>query len=135
LEELTVKSRSLTAEEAVEKMREKGAVVIAPHPYGREGLGSLVEKLKFDALEGFNARILPRYNRRAKELAARLRLPMVASSDAHIAEEIANGITALDLDELSIEAVKDAIVRGKTRIHQERRTRSMTRVYCPRCEE
>ena len=147
LEELTVKSRSLTAEEAVEKMREKGAVVITPHPYGREGLGSLVEKLKFDALEGFNARILPRYNRRAKELAARLRLPMVASSDAHIADEIANGITALDLDELSIEAVKDAIVRGKTRIHQERRTRSMTRVYSkkigllfhvskrPRCEE
>ncbi len=129
LEELTIKSRSLTAAEAVEQMREKGAVIIAPHPYGREGLGSLVEKLKFDALEGFNARILSRYNRKAKELAERLGLPMVASSDAHIADEIANGITALDINELSIDAVKKAIIKGKTKIYQEKRTKSMGQVY------
>nr|MDO8083094.1 PHP domain-containing protein [Candidatus Freyarchaeota archaeon] len=129
VEELTIKSRFLTAEEAVNQMREKGAVIIAPHPYGREGLGSLVGKLGFDALEGFNARILPRFNRKAKELAAKLGLPMVASSDAHIADEIANGITALNINELSIEAVKDAIIKGKTKIYQERRTKSMGRVY------
>ena len=123
-------------------------MIIAPHPYSKEGVGGqLVEKLKFDAIEAFNSRMLSRHNRKAKELAARLGLPMVASSDAHIADEIANGVTALDLDELSIEAVKDAIIRGKMRIHQERRTRSMTRVYSkkigllfhvskrPRCEE
>ncbi|MGQ9721984.1 MAG: PHP domain-containing protein [Candidatus Jordarchaeum sp.] len=129
LEELTIKSRSLTAAEAVEQMREKGAVIIAPHPYGREGLGSLVEKLRFDALEGFNAHILSRYNRKAKELAKRLKLPMVASSDAHIAEEVANGITGLDINELSIDAVKDAIRREKTKIIQEKHTKSMGRIY------
>jgi predicted metal-dependent phosphoesterase TrpH len=128
-EELTIKSRFLTAEEAVEQMRNKGAVIIAPHPYGREGLGSLVGKLGFDALEGFNARILPSFNRKAKELAAKLGLPMVASSDAHIADEIANGITALNINELSIDTVKYAILKGKTKIYQESRTKSMGRVY------
>lgn len=54
---------------------------------------------------------------------------MVASSDAHIADEIANGITALNINELSIEAVKDAIIKGKTKIYQEKRTKSMGRVY------
>lgn len=128
-EELTIRSRSLTAEEVVEWMREKGAVIIAPHPYGREGLGLLVEKLRFDALEGFNARILPRFNKKAKELAAKLGLPMVASSDAHIADEIANGITSLNINELSIDAVKDALRKGKTEIYQEKYTKSMGLVY------
>lgn len=128
-EELTIKSRSLTAEEAVEQMREKGAVIIAPHPYGREGLGSLVEKLEFDALEGFNARILPRFNKKAKELAAKIGLPMVASSDAHIADEIANGITVLKINELSIDTVKDAIKAGKIEIYQEKYTKSMAHLY------
>ncbi|MEM2958351.1 MAG: PHP domain-containing protein [Candidatus Jordarchaeaceae archaeon] len=129
LEELTIRSRALTAAEAVEQMRDRDAVIVAPHPYGREGLGSLVEKLRFDAIEGFNSHIFPRYNVKAKELAQQLKLPMVASSDAHIAEEIANGITGLDIDEISIDGVREAIRKGKTKIIQEKHTKSMGRIY------
>ena len=129
MEEINIKSRSLTAEEAIEKMREKGAVIIAPHPYSKEGVGGqLVEKLKFDAIEAFNSRMLSRHNRKAKELAARLGLPMVASSDAHIADEVGNGITGIEINELTVDEVKRAILQGKTRILREKRSEHLATV-------
>lgn len=125
LEEVNIKSRTITADEAVEKMREIGAVLIAPHPYSREGIGeALVEKLAFDAIEVFNSRMLSRHNKKAKELALKLGLPMIACSDAHIADDVGNAITAINTNELSIESVKNALREGETQIVKEERSRN-----------
>jgi len=125
LEEVEIKSRSITADEAVERMREIGAVLIAPHPYSREGVGeALVKKLAFDAIEVFNSRMLSRHNKKAKELAFKLGLPMVACSDAHIVDDVGNGITVIDTNELSVDSVKTALRKGKTQIVKEERSRN-----------
>ncbi|MGQ9722715.1 MAG: PHP-associated domain-containing protein [Candidatus Jordarchaeum sp.] len=148
LEEVNIIGKAMTAGEAVEKMRERCAVLIAPHPYSREGVGeALVEKLKFDALEVFNSRMLSRHNKKAKELAFKLGLPMIACSDAHIVDDVGNGITGININELSINCVKKALLEGDIQIFKEERSRNraqeqylklcllLGKIRSPPCEE
>ncbi len=85
----------LSPGEAIQRLREQGAVISVSHPFdpmrkGHWALPDLLEILPLvDALEGFNARCLKAsYNTQAQALAKEYGLPITAGSDAHAAIEI-----------------------------------------------
>ncbi|MBI4362756.1 MAG: PHP domain-containing protein [Euryarchaeota archaeon] len=109
--------RRLSPEETIERAHRAGALVIVPHPFHplRHPIGAF-EHLGADAIEVFNSRYLTGVgNRRARRRAGAAGLPMVAGSDAHIAGMVGRGVTEVEAGERSVEAVLEAIRRGRTR--------------------
>ncbi|MDH3734533.1 MAG: PHP domain-containing protein [Gemmatimonadota bacterium] len=82
----------LSLTETVERIRDQGGVVYAPHPYAyaRRALWRANRALRVaDVVEGINARaFLPIWNHAAIKASERRGLPVVAGSDAHFAFEI-----------------------------------------------
>jgi len=85
----------LSLKETVDRIKEQGGLVYAPHPLardvplsiGKEALLSIIEKV--DIIEGFNARIRHESdNEKAKEVARRHGIAVAAGSDAHFPWEI-----------------------------------------------
>lgn len=107
--------RSLSAPETVERIHKAGGVAIACHPYVyfkgclREKVGST-----FDAIETINARAFPfrRSVKKAEEAARRLGLSCVAGTDAHYGRQIGCAYTVIEAEELSVDAISRAIVKG-----------------------
>jgi NADP-dependent 3-hydroxy acid dehydrogenase YdfG len=60
----------------------------------------------------------------ARELAQKWKKPVTAGSDAHVPEEVGGGVTVLEADELSLSAVKAALLRGAKQV-EGRRGRAM----------
>lgn len=103
-------------EETIEWAEARGATVIAPHPFHplRHPLGR-VEGLRVHAVEAFNSRTISGWaNRKAQREIERLRLPGVGSSDAHRARFVGWGVTEVEVDGRSMEAVLEAIRKGRT---------------------
>jgi predicted metal-dependent phosphoesterase TrpH len=90
---------TLTFPEVAEEIREKGGIVIIPHPYDkfrRKAFRLANSNLKFiDAIEVYNSRcIMPKGNKKALKFAKENLLLKTAGSDAHFAVEIGHaGIT------------------------------------------
>ena len=107
--------RGLSAPETVERIHKVGGVAIACHPYVYFK-GCLREKVSstFDAIETINARAFPfkRSVKKAEEAAKRLGLSRVAGTDAHYGRQIGCAYTVIEADELSVEAISRAIVKG-----------------------
>ncbi|MGQ9721983.1 MAG: PHP-associated domain-containing protein [Candidatus Jordarchaeum sp.] len=120
---------NFTAIETVEILRDMGALVVAPHPFGWGGVGKHLDNADFDAVEGFNASQLKCVNTRAKMAAHRLGLPMVAGSDAHYHRNVGNGVTAVDCNQNNVDSILAAISKGKVKIYQEKRTKNRVIVY------
>ncbi len=99
--------KGLTAEETVDKIKEQGALALAPHPtFYFNSLGAeKVKELKLDAVEAFNARCKDT-NKSAQDLAIELNLPITGGSDAHAVSEIGNGVS---ITENEIEGVDDVL--------------------------
>nr|MDO8083095.1 PHP domain-containing protein [Candidatus Freyarchaeota archaeon] len=119
----------LSAIEAVEMLRDMGALVVAPHPFGWGGVGKHLETAGFDAIEGFNANQLKCVNTRAKIAAYELELPMVAGSDAHYQVNVGNGVVTIDCDEDTVDSALTAIRAGRVSIYREKRTRNGLLVF------
>lgn len=103
-------------EETIEWAEARGATIIAPHPFHplRHPLGR-VEGLKVHAVEAFNSRFITGWaNRKAEREAERLGLPRVGSSDAHRARFVGRGVTEVEADDPTVEAVLDAVRKGRT---------------------
>ncbi|MEM3526083.1 MAG: PHP domain-containing protein, partial [Candidatus Jordarchaeaceae archaeon] len=112
----------LSAIEAVEVLRDMGALVVAPHPFGWGGVGKYLKTAGFDAVEGFNSNHLKCVNTRAKIAAYELKLPMVAGSDAHYQVNVGNGIVVIDYNEDTVDSALNAIRAGKVYICREKYT-------------
>ncbi len=97
-----------------DRMHEENCLVVPAHPFDkrRKGIGELVYKGGWDAIEVFNAYSDPWSNRRAEEAARELGLPGLANSDAHIPEAIGSAYNIVNADVLSAEAILEAIRRG-----------------------
>ncbi len=107
-----------TLPELIDRAHEEGCLVVPAHPFDvlRLGIGDLVYELKgWDAIEVWNASASRGANRKAIEAAKLLGLPGLASSDAHIPEYIGVAYTIIEADGYSVEAVLDAIRKGRTR--------------------
>jgi len=102
----------LPLSETIMIARQKGAVVIAPHPFKKNSIGYAAKDA--DAIETFNSRCLFGENEMAKELALSLGKPEVGGSDSHLLAAIGLGFTELDAHR-SESSVLESIRMGKTR--------------------
>lgn len=97
-------------------------LIIAPHPYfpGQVSLGPDLEQwLKlFDAIElaHFHHPYFDR-NRTARSLAERHSLPLIATGDLHMIEQLDTSYCYLQVQEKSVAAVIDAIKSNRIRNH------------------
>jgi len=116
----------LSFQETIDEIHAQGGIAVVPHPFQKSRSGVLAkiseeELTAADAIEVFNSRLLTgRANRRAERFALRHNLPVTAGSDAHIFEMIGRGITHVDTDERSVEAILDAIREGHTSVEGRR---------------
>jgi len=109
----------------VDWVRDRGGVVIAPHPFRKSshGVGRdlLSETPELDAVETFNAcTVLGYCNRQARTFASRHGRSGIGSSDAHRAARVGDGVTRVHVDPhldpvIDCEPVLEAIRAGRTR--------------------
>ena len=81
--------------DVVTATKRQGGLVLLVHPFHHHKL----DEINFEAvdlIEGFNAREFASNNKKAVELAIAKKKPMVAGSDAHLYNEIANARTYYD---------------------------------------
>ncbi|MCW4044195.1 MAG: CehA/McbA family metallohydrolase [Candidatus Bathyarchaeota archaeon] len=107
--------RGLSAEETVEQIHAASGIAVACHPFAlfKGSLGKHANG-KFDAVETINASASPfkRSVKKAEAIAANLKLPRVAGTDAHYAPAIGYAYTAVDAAP-DAEAIVKAIVAGR----------------------
>ena len=107
-----------SADEAVMEIHRCGGLAILAHPFAEEEANPALFPIKPDAVETFCARAaLHRSdaNERAAAWAAEHRRPCVASSNAHSAQELGNGYTAIACHRLSRAQLKEAVDLGHCR--------------------
>lgn len=99
----------LTPTELCDIAHDRGCAAILVHPF--RGGTTRESGADFDAVEinGKN----PEHIEMTRELASRLDLPLVGGSDAHYPFEVGRAYTRVDADELTPEAVVDAIRDGR----------------------
>ncbi|SEV88853.1 PHP domain-containing protein [Halobacterium jilantaiense] len=101
--------RAMTPAQVVSMAHDRGCAAIIPHPYRR---GTVLDaEADFDAVE-INGKH-PSSADRVRRLADDLDLPIVAGSDAHFPFEAGRAYTRIDADELTPEAVVEAIRDGR----------------------
>jgi predicted metal-dependent phosphoesterase TrpH len=95
---------SIPAGEVVDRIHELGGIAIAAHPYDRlrSGVGDLVYKLDFDAMEVVNGRTLLTVGDMI-EIAKKVKLSKVGGSDAHCLDEL--GCVSIVVDDDPIESI------------------------------
>lgn len=111
----------LSVQETIDAIQDQGGIAIAAHPYKYNSrLGEQIKishiPIKFAAIEVFNSKVRRGANNKATKLAESLNLPGVAGSDAHYVSDIGNAITCLDIENLSIDEVLQAIMTKKIKL-------------------
>lgn len=78
-----------SAKDTIERIHELGGLAVAVHPYDglRSGVGDLIYKLDFDAIEIFNGHTIFS-SKNMKKIVGDINLPLVGGSDAHRLDEI-----------------------------------------------
>ena len=91
--------------EVVDEAKKQGALIVIPHPFRTTFIKNHkfripIGKVKnfIDAVEGFNARTLPRDNKKASSVADNLKIAKTAGSDSHFFFEIGTARTIFDGD-------------------------------------
>lgn len=110
-----VPPRSWNVEKVTDFARERGGLIVVPHPYRAYGLGDSAKNYDIDAIEVLNGTTSYVSNRTAEKLAKTTNLPGVAGSDAHTHDQLWTAYTevqthAQDMDEI-LKAIKKGLVR------------------------
>jgi predicted metal-dependent phosphoesterase TrpH len=110
-----IKSRSPL--DVIDEIKAQGGIVIIPHPFDNMRSSTFHPTYKcvgsIDAVEGFNARCInQKYNMFAVDYGEIYSVTLIGSSDAHCANEIANGWTEIE----DSDNIRDAILNGNTTI-------------------
>jgi len=108
-----IKSREFFS--VVDEVRAQNGLIVIPHPFRKSLYKSHkfkhpIEKIKnkVDAIECFNARMLPGNNKKAQVLSKKLDLAGTAGSDAHFKFEIGRAYTIFEGN------FRDALKKKKT---------------------
>jgi len=119
--------------EAIDRIRERGALAIAAHPYRFwSGIGEKnVLKNEWDGIDGQNGRGWGFRNRQARALAERLGLPVIGGSDSHRLKTIGKAFTIIGEADTWEDVIQN-IEKGKTKIGGEDRTFRQTFFYIRR---
>lgn len=103
------------AADVCSEVHRRGGLTIPAHPYDSFRAGIRPEAmngLQIDAVEVFNAASTRKlYNRQAEAYAAQRGLPGIAASDSHHHDSLGCASTELDLPELSLPALLNALPR------------------------
>ena len=102
---------------AAEAIHGQGGLTVLAHPFERSRDGSRLETAVplLDGAEVWNARAerkIPDANARAAEFVRAHGLRPFAGSDAHLPREIGNGVTVVEAEEKTLEAVRAALLAG-----------------------
>lgn len=107
--------------QAAEAIHAQGGLAVLAHPFEHirdpERLTPLVPLL--DGVEVWNSRAErknPRANQQALTFAAQHGLPYFAGSDAHVPQEIGNAVLSVQVEEVTLPAVKAALLAGNVHI-------------------
>lgn len=106
---------------AAEQIHVQGGLAVLAHPFEHsrdtERLNALIPHL--DGVEVWNSRAerkILRANAMAEDFARKNGLRTFAGSDAHMPQEIGNGVMAVEAEALTLEAVRAALLRGTIRV-------------------
>ncbi len=123
----------LSIESTTERIRERGGLSIAVHPYRfRSGLGEKnVRDNDWDGIEGLNGRCLSQKNKKAQKMAHDLRLPTTGGSDAHRLKSIGEAFTILKKVDDWEEVIQE-VQKGNTEVGGRSRTLSQNLFYFKR---
>jgi predicted metal-dependent phosphoesterase TrpH len=108
--------RGRTADETISTIQDVGGVAIVPHPF--DPVSPCVNPVKLrsrpEAIEVINADALffGLNTKRARQMANRLGLPMVAGSDSHIPETVGDAYTLIEADSKNLSDILNAIRAG-----------------------
>lgn len=98
--------------EVRDAIKAQGGLIVLPHPFKNEAINLELLKTDVDLVESLNGRIEPELNHKACIFAKKNELPMIAGSDAHTPFEIGAVQNKLQIDELSLEEVRKALLKG-----------------------
>ncbi len=106
--------------EAAELIHAQGGLAVLAHPFQRSRDGARLAPAVplLDGVETWNSRAdrnIHDANRLARSFAQACRLPAFGGSDAHCPEEVGNGFTVVEAEELTLEAAKAALLSGAAR--------------------
>ncbi len=105
-------------QEVLDQIRSRGGRSIIPHP-GDSPKITREDVTKADGLEMFNSTCLRRSNEFSARLAADLKMPAFASSDAHMVVEVGNGRTRVP-DCATLEELRKRILENPVPSRMER---------------
>ena len=112
-------------DEALDAIHAQGGLAVMAHPFEHSTDAHRLDDVlnRLDGIEAFNSRA-DRKNRGANAMALALAKkwgkPITAGSDAHVPEEVGGGVTVLDVPELTLPAVRAALVQGARRLEGKR---------------
>jgi len=112
--------KGLGVKETIELIHEAGGITIAAHPQTlfKDGIGlsPKILSLGLDALEVVNSSLFPfkPLTKMCKRFAERHNMPQTAGSDSHMPETIGLSYTIIDVDEVGVDAIIEAVRRGST---------------------
>lgn len=104
--------------DVLDEIRSKGGISIIPHP-GDSSKIKTEDIALADGIEVFNSTCLRKSNAYASKIAADLKKPGFASSDAHLVMEVGNGTTRV-ADCASLEELRKAILHDPVPSRMER---------------
>lgn len=109
----------LTLDGALAELRRQDAVVIVPHPefatvsLDRDEIAARTDDLA--AVEMYNAKLFPRQNRRAREVARTVETPGFGSSYAHLGGSVGEAWTRFERDVRTEDDLLAAVREGSSR--------------------
>lgn len=106
--------------QAVELIHSQGGLAVLAHPFQRSKDPVRLEPVVplLDGMEIWNSRAerkIRQANALAKSFAQAHGLRPFAGSDAHLPQEVGNGVTMVEAEALTMEAVKAALLTGEAR--------------------
>ncbi len=106
---------------AVEAIHGQGGLAILAHPFERSADPKRIEAIAvlLDGVEVWNARAnrkISNANALAEDFARARGLRRFGGSDAHVPQEVGNGVTSVETESLSLVAVKAALLEGNTAV-------------------
>ena len=109
-------NKKMSVHEAKDAILDYNGEVMIPHPFSfmENGIGEKIKEIK-GIVEVFNpGNIFGFEDKFAKIVAEKLKMPMVACSDAHYLKMIDRGITVVDADS-DVDSILRSIKKGKVR--------------------
>lgn len=111
--------------EAAELIHRQGGLAVLAHPFQRSRDGARLAPAVplLDGVEVFNSRAdrnIHDANRLAASFAQVCRLRPFGGSDAHCPQEVGSGVTTVEADALTLDAVKAALLEGNARVQGRR---------------